>query len=84
MVENDGFVMRIDARFRPLLTSPDGAEIHLGKRDMKAFIGARLHNLNSALLLVTLALSIIAPFETLLVSYAVLGPLHYLTEISMP
>ncbi|MEV8520916.1 hypothetical protein ABZR86_14055 [Dyella marensis] len=51
---------------------------------MKAFIGARLHNLNSALLLVTLALSIIAPFETLLVSYAVLGPLHYLTEISMP
>jgi len=82
MVENDGLVMRIDARFRPLITSPGGAEIHLGKRDMKAFIGARLHNLNSALLLVTLALSIIAPFETLLVSYAVLGPLHYLTEIS--
>ncbi|MBT2117483.1 hypothetical protein KK141_03230 [Dyella sp. LX-66] len=49
---------------------------------MKAITGAQLHNLNSALLLVTLALSIIAPFETLLVSYAVLGPLHYLTEMS--
>jgi len=49
---------------------------------MKAFTGARLHNLNSALLLVALAFSIAFPFETLLISYAVLGPLHYLTEIS--
>lgn len=49
---------------------------------MKAFTGARLHNLNSALLLLALAFSIVFPFETVLVSYAVLGPLHYLTEIS--
>lgn len=44
--------------------------------------GARLHNLNSFLLLLSFGFAVLWPFETLLVSYAVLGPLHYLTEIS--
>ena len=37
---------------------------------------------NIALMLATLALSYTLPFGLLLLSYAVLGPLHYLTEIS--
>ena len=49
---------------------------------MKALSGARLHQLNSVLLLVALLLALVWPFETFLLAYAVLGPLHYLTEIS--
>ena len=49
---------------------------------MKAFSGARLHQLNSVLLLVALLFALVWPFETFLLAYAVLGPLHYLTEIS--
>lgn len=49
---------------------------------MKAFPGAKLHQLNSVLLLAALVLALIWPFETFLFAYAVLGPLHYLTEIS--
>jgi hypothetical protein len=37
---------------------------------------------NVSLLLGALALSYLLPFELLIVSYAVLGPAHYLTEIS--
>lgn len=49
---------------------------------MKAFSGARLHQLNSVLLLIALLFALVWPFETFLLAYAVLGPLHYLTEIS--
>src|ERR1700759_1648079 len=35
-----------------------------------------------ALLLAALALSYVLPFELLLISYIVLGPAHYFTEIS--
>lgn len=49
---------------------------------MKAFSGARLHQLNIVLLLVALLFALISPFETFLLAYAILGPLHYLTEIS--
>lgn len=37
---------------------------------------------NIGLMLVSLALAMRLPFETFLVAYAVLGPAHYLTEIS--
>lgn len=49
---------------------------------MRVLKGANLHQLNSGLLLAALLLALIWPFETLLLAYAVLGPLHYLTEIS--
>ena len=38
--------------------------------------------LNSALMLLSLWAAFVLPFELFLFSYAVLGPLHYLTEIS--
>lgn len=44
--------------------------------------GDRLHRINAVLLLASLAAATVWPFETLLLAYAVLGPLHYLTEIS--
>lgn len=42
----------------------------------------RIDRLNLALMLAALALAFVVPFELFLFSYAVLGPLHYLTEIS--
>jgi hypothetical protein len=44
--------------------------------------GPNLDRLNIALLAVSLLLAIRWPFEILLLAYAVLGPLHYMTEIS--
>ncbi len=44
--------------------------------------GPNLDRLNIALLAVSVPLAIRWPFETLLLAYAVLGPLHYMTEIS--
>ena len=41
-----------------------------------------LDRLNLALILASALLAVRWPFETLLLAYAVLGPLHYLTEIS--
>lgn len=41
-----------------------------------------LDRLNLALILASAVLAVRWPFETLLLAYAVLGPLHYLTEIS--
>ncbi|MBL8858547.1 MAG: hypothetical protein JNL28_08595 [Planctomycetes bacterium] len=38
--------------------------------------------LNIGLMLASLALAFVVPFELFLFSYAVLGPLHYLTELS--
>lgn len=41
-----------------------------------------LDRLNTVLIAVSLVLAVRWPFETLLLAYAVLGPLHYMTEIS--
>lgn len=42
----------------------------------------KIEGLNIILILVSLFLSLILPFELFLFSYAVFGPLHYLTEIN--
>jgi hypothetical protein len=42
----------------------------------------RLNHLNIALMLASCALAFAIPFELFLLAYAILGPLHYLTEIS--
>lgn len=42
----------------------------------------RADAIHLGLMLLALALSYVLPFELLLLSYAVLGPIHYLTEIS--
>src|SRR6186997_718295 len=38
--------------------------------------------INIGLLLISCALAFVLPFELFLFSYAILGPLHYLTEIN--
>src|SRR5881628_2849275 len=42
----------------------------------------QINYLNIGLMIVSCLLSYVFPFELFLFSYAVLGPLHYLTEIS--
>jgi hypothetical protein len=42
----------------------------------------RINHLNSALMVASCAAAYAIPFELFLLAYAVLGPLHYLTEIS--
>ncbi len=42
----------------------------------------RVDLLNIGLIIISLALAYLLPFQLFLVSYAVLGPLHYLTEIN--
>lgn len=42
----------------------------------------RVNYLNIGLMLISLIAAFILPFEVFLLSYAILGPLHYLTEIS--
>ena len=42
----------------------------------------KIEGLNIILILISLFLSLMLPFELFLFSYAVLGPLHYLTEIN--
>jgi hypothetical protein len=42
----------------------------------------RLNHLNIALMVASCALAFAIPFELFLLAYAILGPLHYLTEIS--
>src|SRR6266550_6453079 len=42
----------------------------------------RVNLLNMGLMLVSCLVAYVVPFELFLFSYAVLGPLHYLTEIS--
>ena len=44
--------------------------------------GKRLDHLNIVLMVGSCAVAYVLPFELFLFSYAVLGPLHYLTEIS--
>ena len=41
-----------------------------------------INYVNIGLMIISLIASYILPFEVFLFSYAVLGPLHYLTEIS--
>ena len=43
---------------------------------------ARVNVLNIGLMLGSLAVAMVVPFESFLLAYAVLGPLHYLTQIS--
>ena len=43
--------------------------------------GLNIHLVNIALMLISLAIAIYFPFQLFLFAYAVLGPLHYLTEI---
>ncbi|MEA2491474.1 MAG: hypothetical protein QOH21_3266 [Acidobacteriota bacterium] len=45
-------------------------------------LGARLDWVNIALMVVACAAAVLAPFHVFLFSYAILGPLHYLTEVS--
>ena len=42
----------------------------------------RLEQLNFTLIALSLAAALVVPFDLFLLSYAILGPLHYLTEIS--
>jgi len=42
----------------------------------------RINYLNIGLMLASCVLAFALPFELFLLAYAVLGPLHYLTEIS--
>ena len=42
---------------------------------------SRVDYLNMLLMLVSAVVAIIIPFELFLISYVILGPLHYLTEI---
>ena len=44
--------------------------------------GTRIEHLNLALIGISLAAALVIPFDLFLLSYAILGPLHYLTEIS--
>lgn len=44
--------------------------------------GDRINHLNSLLMVASCAAAFLMPFELFLLAYAVLGPLHYLTEIS--
>lgn len=43
---------------------------------------AKINYLNIALILISCVIAYIIPFELFLFAYAILGPLHYLTEIS--
>ena len=43
---------------------------------------AKINYLNIGLMILSAGLSFFLPFETFLIAYAFLGPLHYLTEIS--
>src|SRR5438046_3016717 len=42
----------------------------------------RLNWFNAALMIVACVAAVVAPFHVFLLAYAVLGPLHYLTEIT--
>jgi hypothetical protein len=49
---------------------------------MNLTAGERIDVINIGLMLVSCAIAMVIPFELFLFSYAILGPLHYLTEIS--
>jgi hypothetical protein len=49
---------------------------------MTVFLKNNIDNINSILIIIAFGLSIILPFELFLFAYAVLGPIHYLSEIA--
>lgn len=49
---------------------------------MTSFNESKINYLNIGLMGISAVLAFILPFETFLIAYAFLGPLHYLTEIS--
>src|SRR6188768_1374148 len=49
---------------------------------MRISVAERLDAVNIGLMLVACVVAVIIPLELFLFSYAILGPLHYLTEIS--
>jgi hypothetical protein len=65
---------------RPAAVASPAAPIAASRSGAPAFRRADI--LHLALLLGALALSYLLPFELLVLSYTVLGPAHYLTEIS--
>src|SRR5688572_2200550 len=52
------------------------------RRDVKSSAIDRLNWINVGLMVVSAAVAVAAPFHLFLFAYAILGPLHYLTEIS--
>jgi len=49
---------------------------------MLYYLKNNIDNINSILIIIAFGLSIILPFELFLFAYAVLGPIHYLSEIA--
>ncbi len=64
--------LTVDARTRPKAGAPQAVHVDVD----------RLNYVNIGLMLLSAALACTLPFEIFLISYAVLGPLHYLTQIS--
>jgi hypothetical protein len=64
----------------------DGLQLATGADTIASFQGGDTmrfaHIVHFALMLATLALTYLVPFELLLLAYVVLGPAHYTTEIS--
>jgi hypothetical protein len=71
--------LRPVARARPV---PQPATPEVAQRVATPTLPCRTDLLHLALLLGAVALAYLLPFELLLLSYAILGPAHYLTEIS--
>lgn len=46
------------------------------------FFKNNIDNINLSLVVIVFAIAIIIPFELFLFAYAILGPLHYLSEIA--
>lgn len=46
------------------------------------FFIKKINNVNSFLVIISFLLALIIPFELFLFAYAVLGPIHYLSEIA--
>jgi hypothetical protein len=73
-------------RKRPPGWTPSASSRVAARSDLPLWSGKavfrRAEILHLCLLLAALALSYLLPFELLVLSYAVLGPAHYLTEIS--
>lgn len=60
------------AATEPVVVQLSDSELH----------STRIELINIVLMAISLALAAVVPFELFLLAYAILGPLHYLTEIS--
>ena len=69
-------------RRSPDRSRPDDVQPLSAKQPASTTGGRAGHAAHLALMLAALGVSYLLPFELFLLSYAVLGPLHYLTEIS--